>query len=228
MYSRGLVLLVAGLFVITGCYTQFVTNQRISSENVTAVIDSTTGDTVKVINRIDTIVQKEREVCVWERDLMGYPRLRCYKSYYPRDWYVYNNTPWWYNNDPFWGDYDRCPRSYYYDPDCGCCKFGPPSRYYGRYNNYRRYDPYHHSSGSSGSSGTNSGSSSVTEKPIPQSSRTTGTKVPVSVVKQSQATQGSQDQALDKKSEGEPVRVAPESDTVQNVKKRNLRSLRSR
>ncbi len=227
MYSRGLVLLVAGLFMITGCYTQFVTNQRISSEEVSVVIDSITGDTVKVINRIDTVMQKEREVCVWERDLMGYPRLRCYKSYYPRDWYVYNNTPWWYN-DPFWGDYDRCPRSYYYDPGCGCCKYAPPSRHYYRYNDHRRYDPRYNSPGSSGSSGGNPGSPSVTDRPIPQSSRTSGTKVPASDVKQSQATQGSQDQALDKRPEGEPVREAPQSDTAQNVKKRNLRSLRSR
>ncbi|NLD95389.1 MAG: hypothetical protein GX639_22285 [Fibrobacter sp.] len=230
MYSRGLVLLVAGLFVITGCYTQFVTNQRIINDEVSVVIDSITGDTVKVINRIDTVLQKEREVCVWERDLMGYPRLRCYKSYYPRDWYVYNNTPWWYNNDPFWGDYDRCPRSYYYDPDCGCCKYGPPSRHYYRYNNHNRYDHHlrHNYSGTSRSSGNNTGSSSVTGKPIPQSSRTTGTKVPVSDIKQSQTAPVTRDQTLDKKSDGEPVRVAPEKDTAQNVKTRNLRSLRSR
>jgi hypothetical protein len=224
MYIRGLVLSVVVLFLMTGCYTKFVTNQNVSGEQVTAIIDSTTGDTVKVINRIDTVVQKEREVCVWERDLMGYPRLRCYKTFYPRDWYVYNNTPWWYN-DPYWGDYDRCPRNYYYDPSCGCCKYGPPPRHYGRYNDYHRYNPYHNSTGNSGSSGSSTGSSSVTEKPTPQSSRTTGTKVPVSEVKQPQSTP---DQTLDKKSDTEPVKVAPESDTVQNVKKRNLRSLRSR
>jgi hypothetical protein len=65
----------------------------------------------------------------------------------------------------------------------------------------------------------------VTGNPTPQSSRTTGTKVPVSDVKQPQSTQ---DQSLDKKSDTEPVKVAPESDTVQNVRKRDLRSLRSR
>lgn len=227
MFGRSFVGLMIMSLLIMGCYTKFVTNQRISNENVTAIIDSTTGDTVKVINRIDTVVQKEREVCVWERDIMGYPRLRCYKSYYPRDWYVYNNTPWWYN-DPFWGDYNRCPRNYYYDPDCGCCKFGPPPRHYYRYNNYHRYDPHNNSSGNSGSSNNNSGTSSATEKPIPQSSRTPGTKVPVSDVKQSQTAPVTQDQTLEKKSEGEPVKVAPESDTVQNVKKRDLRSLRSR
>ncbi len=234
MYSRGLVLLVAGLFVITGCYTQFVTNQRISSENVTAVIDSTTGDTVKVINRIDTIVQKEREVCVWERDLMGYPRLRCYKSYYPRDWYVYNNTPWWYNNDPFWGDYDRCPRSYYYDPDCGCCKFGPPSRYYGRYNDYyRKYPDRHWSGGSNSSGGGSSGSSSVREVPVPQSSRSGGKKVQESELPKNQsqgtATPPADDKSLDKKTTGgEPENAVSGPDTLQNVKKRDMRSLRSR
>jgi hypothetical protein len=73
----------------------------------------------------------------------------------------------------------------------------------------------------------------VTEKPIPQSSRTTGTKIPVSEVKQPEvqnngATPVTQDQTLDKKSDTEPVKVAPESDTVQKVKKRDLRSLRSR
>jgi hypothetical protein len=232
MYIRGLVLSVVVLFLMTGCYTKFVTNQKISAEQVTAIIDSTTGDTVKVINRIDTVVQKEREVCVWERDLMGYPRLRCYKTFYPRDWYVYNNTPWWYN-DPYWGDYDRCPRNYYYDPNCGCCKFGPPERHNYRYNDYHRYDPHHNSSGSSGNSTNHNGSSSVTEKPIPQSSRTTGTKVPVTEVKQPAVqkdgvTKVPQENVLDKKTDVEPPGVAPETDTVKNVKKRDLRSLRSR
>jgi hypothetical protein len=227
MYIRGLFLLVIVSFLMTGCYTKFVTNQRVSNENVTAVIDSTTGDTVKVINRIDTVVQKEREVCVWERDLMGYPRLRCYKTFYPRDWYVYNNTPWWYN-DPFWGDYDRCPRNYYYDPDCGCCKYGSPSRYYGRYNDYyRKYPDRHWSGGSNSSGGSSSGSSSVSEKPIPQSSRSSGKKVQESELPKTQ-TQGSVAPPSDDKNLDKKTTAVEEPDTIQNVKKRDMRSLRSR
>ena len=120
-------LLTAGTVFLTGCYTQLTTIDRTPPpeprEDVQWVIDTATGDTVKVVRQVDTIHTEDHQTCIWERDLMGYPHLRCYDSFYPRDWFYYNNSPWWYRNDPYWYDYDRCPRYYYYDPSCGCCRY---------------------------------------------------------------------------------------------------------
>ena len=119
----GPVLSVFCLSVLSGCYTQLSTldNYQPAPEMET-VVDST-GDSVKVIKQIDTVETRERQTCVWERDLLGYPKLRCYTSNYPRNWLFYNNSPWWYRNDPYWYDYRQCPRYYYYDSDCGCCRY---------------------------------------------------------------------------------------------------------
>lgn len=113
------------LFMLfTGCYTHFATlDQTPPVDTVTWVVDSATGDSTRVIRRTDTIQANNQQNCLWERDLMGYPRLRCYDSFYSRNWLSYNNSPWWYRNDPFFYDYDRCPRYYYYDPSCGCCEY---------------------------------------------------------------------------------------------------------
>ncbi|MCX7725559.1 MAG: hypothetical protein N2053_01790 [Chitinispirillaceae bacterium] len=118
-------LLLISFILLSGCYTQLmvVEKREPPKEEVVWEIDSATGDTVKVIKRVDTVKTKEREICVWRRDLLGYPYLYCYESYYPRDWFYYNYSPWWYRNDPFWYDYYRCPRFYYYDPSCGCCRY---------------------------------------------------------------------------------------------------------
>lgn len=121
MKTRTVILSAFLALMGVGCYTQFSTLEQQDIPPETTV--DSTGDTVRVVRRVDTIVTREREVCYWERDLLGYPRLRCYQTYYPRDWYRYNNVPWWYMNDPYWSDYDRCPRLYFYDPNCGCCKY---------------------------------------------------------------------------------------------------------
>ena len=122
-----LTVLAAGTVFLTGCYTQLTTIDRTPppqpKEEVEWVVDSATGDTVKVVRQVDTIQTEDHQTCIWERDLMGYPHLRCYDSFYPRDWFYYNNSPWWYRNDPYWYDYSRCPRYYYYDPSCGCCRY---------------------------------------------------------------------------------------------------------
>lgn len=190
MRIRSIVILLSGAAIFPGCYTQFSTlNQDRPSFQETVVVDST-GDTVKIRREVDTVVTKEREICVWERDLLGYPRLRCYNTYYPRDWVYYNNSPWWYRNDPYWYDYDRCPRYYYYDAAYGRC------RYYK--DNPRYYNP-----GSGGSGGGGSGSSSG---PAP---RTRSDGVPGS-----SATSGSQNQLPKSGEQGiietpAPQRVAP-------------------
>jgi len=128
--------------MMSGCYTQLGT-LRNSPENIPQIVDST-GDTIKQNIQVDTVVVKERQNCVWERDMWGYPQLRCYDSYYPRDWFFYTRTPWWFRNDPYWYDYRRCPRYYYYDQSCGRCR-----HYQDR--------SYHRTPNTSGSSGTPQG-----------------------------------------------------------------------
>jgi hypothetical protein len=158
---KSLLLFLPALFftlLFTGCYTQFVMVDKTPpqpAETVEWVVDSATGDTVKVVKQVDTIQVKDQQTCVWERDLMGYPQLRCYDSFYPRDWFWYNNSPWWYRNDPYWYDYDRCPRFYYYDPSCGCCRY-TGSSYYDRGGHHD--NPY---SGSKETGRTSSGGSTI-------------------------------------------------------------------
>lgn len=131
--------------IFSGCYTRFAQKDQTPppppAEQVEWVVDSATGDTVTVIKQVDTIRVEDNKTCVWERDLMGYPQLRCYDSFYPRDWFWYNNSPWWYRNDPYWHDYNRCPRYYYYDPSCGCCRYSGTSSY-NRSRPSRRRDSY--------------------------------------------------------------------------------------
>lgn len=219
-------ILILGVLIFSGgCYTQFASLNNSVPEKITKVVDSL-GDTVKVIQKTDTILQKEHEVCVWERDLLGYPRLRCYKSYYPRDWFVYSNTPWWYRNDPFWDDYDRCPRFYYYDPECGCCRYS--TNRYDHFNHGDRRHDYHHdfNRGSSAGGGNRSGSGSTNNssgsnntgntirtkddwiigktivEPTPNQApkvtqKTTSDTTPVKPIEQSQPTEKSKNDSMD-------------------------------
>lgn len=115
---------LAVCFALGGCYTRFasIEQDRIAPGMVTAYIDSS-GKTVKVVRRIDTVKSTERETCIWERDLIGLPYLRCYKGYYPSQWYLYNYSPWWYGNTSHLYNADRCPPYYYFDRSCGCCRY---------------------------------------------------------------------------------------------------------
>lgn len=113
--NKNLIILSVGL-LFAGCYTQFSSFEQIPTNQQ---YGGTPGDTLKNADsskvRVDTVVTKDREVCVWERDLMGYPQLRCFESdYYSNSWYDYNYTPWWYRYNPYWSGYDR-HRRYYYD-----------------------------------------------------------------------------------------------------------------
>lgn len=100
------VIIIPLLIMELSCYTQFATFEQQS-----------------VAPRTDTIKAADKETCIWERDLMGFPYLHCYPSYYPRQWYLYNYSPWWYHNDRHQYNADRCPPYYYYDPNCGCCRY---------------------------------------------------------------------------------------------------------
>ena len=121
--------------VLSGCYTQFVmVDKTPPKEEVSWVVDSATGDTVKVIKQTDTVETQNNQTCIWVRDLMGYPYLRCYDSFYPRDWFYYNYSPWWYYDYP-----------YYSRALLGIVRTGgyySGGYYYGgrRYYRHRRYD----------------------------------------------------------------------------------------
>ncbi|KMQ50599.1 hypothetical protein CHISP_2450 [Chitinispirillum alkaliphilum] len=112
------------LIFLNGCYTQFATMDReLIPKKQYTMIDPETGDTVRVIHRVDTVERRDREICVWERDLAGFPRLRCFRSNYSKDWYHFNNLPWWYRTSPYFRDYDICPPYYYFDYRTRTCRY---------------------------------------------------------------------------------------------------------
>lgn len=121
MKYRYLFLMLSTVVGFSGCYTRFASFEDPGMYTSTE-LDSL-SDTSGIVKQVDTIIYKDNETCVWERDLYGRPYLHCYPSYYPRDWFFYNKSPWWFRNSTYWYDYKRCPRYYYYDPSCGCCKY---------------------------------------------------------------------------------------------------------
>lgn len=115
--------IISVLFLsLQGCYTRFAKFETLPAEQVVTVLDSK-GNLVREVRRNDTIHTPEGETCVWEQDALGYPFLHCYPRYYPREWYLYNKSPWWYRNDEHLYSADRCPAYYYFDENCECCRY---------------------------------------------------------------------------------------------------------
>jgi hypothetical protein len=115
-------------FLLTGCYTEFAyINNNVSGDTPPDSIAP--GDTA--YGRIpETVAADPNQVCYWTRDITGQPELRCDDPDYGRDWYMYNDYPWWNRSDPyFYGSYNydgrdqRCPAYYYYDNTCGACRY---------------------------------------------------------------------------------------------------------
>jgi hypothetical protein len=108
------------LSVMAGCYTRFATieERAVTPDGRAADRAGNSG-----ADSLETLKMADDETCVWERDLMGFPYLRCYKGYYPREWYRNNFSPWWYQTDAHLYDRGRCPAYYYYDKSCGCCRY---------------------------------------------------------------------------------------------------------
>ncbi len=138
----------------SGCYTQLATYEPSTGGTATYSGDE---EIRKKAQQRDTIRIRDREYCVWTRDFFGDPVLRCYDSRYSWQWHDYYYEPWWYRQSPWWNRYEhrRCPRYYYYDPACGCCR-------------YYKDRPY--SGGGSGGSGSGGGSG-VPSEPPPLKSR---------------------------------------------------------
>jgi len=126
----------------------------------------------------DTLRVNNNQVCYWTKDISGRPELRCEDSYYGRDWYRYNNYPWWNSSSSYsYGDYNSygwdepCPAYYFYDNSCGAC------RYYRDYQGGNRNWWWNSGSGYSGSS------SSTTAGP-PRTRRSRSAGVPASSLQQ--------------------------------------------
>lgn len=190
--SFGVVILTA--FLLGGCYTQFSSLDSFD-ENRGNTLEASDSTSAGKEGRVDTVVVRDRETCVWERNLLGYPQLRCYKSNYHRDWFYYNRSPWWYRNDPYWYDYNRCPRYYYFDRDCGCCRY-----YSGSFYPYNR-----------GSSG---GSSSTITPGAPPRERSRG-------VPSGSVTESAPEEQLKKSGETAPVKEEPKSSVTPRTRNRS-------
>jgi len=160
--------------LLSGCYTQFSTLEEKRPPpppQITYEIDSATGDTVKVVRSVDTVMAKQQNNCYWTRNIWGEAELRCDNSLYAHDWYLYNDYPWWYRSNPYYYDYSgRCPRYYYYDATCGCCQYYGGGTYY----NYGGRGGYGSSSGTGGNGNVRKTSSSGV--PSPSSVRSASSK----------------------------------------------------
>ena len=109
---------------LSGCYTQFATLDY-SQNNETY----TASDSLQSVQRQstqpirDTIVILEHRNCYWTRDFWGRPQLKCYTGSYPDDWYSFNRLPWWSRNYDRRFDMIHCLPDYYFDPECGNCRY---------------------------------------------------------------------------------------------------------
>lgn len=132
------------LMLLGGCYTQLATRPVLSDVPPEAI------DSAALAGR-DTVIVKDHKVCYEEYNLLGYPEVRCYDTYYPYGWHRYYNQPWW----------QRPYSSWYRDCDCNCNNYY--DYYYPRTRLCRDYcDGYcdgRWTGGSGGSGGAIGGSS---------------------------------------------------------------------
>jgi hypothetical protein len=153
-------------FLFSGCYTRLMMYQG----EVTAEADS--GSRGCSDCRGEVSPTGSREVCVWERDIFGYPDLRCYYTGYSSSWLYFHNTPWWYRSSYGWYDTRGCPPYYYYDRGTGRC------RYYGG----------SYPGPNNGTGGSGGGGAAVGNRPRPQSRSVTSGSA---VVEPAAASEGS-------------------------------------
>jgi hypothetical protein len=123
-------------FILSGCYTKIASyqNETIPSSGSGGCVDC----------RDEAPASDRRQICVWERDIFGFPEMRCYYTNYASSWMYFHSTPWWYRSNYGWYDTRGCPAYYYYDRTSGIC------RYYG--------GSYSSGGGSGGSSQPSGGS----------------------------------------------------------------------
>jgi hypothetical protein len=110
-------------FLFGGCYTRLMMYQdeTLASGTGRSASSSAGGDCGDC--RDVAPVAERREVCVWERDFLGFPELRCYTTNYHSSWIYFHNTPWWYRDRFGWRDTRGCPPYYYFDRASGICRY---------------------------------------------------------------------------------------------------------
>jgi hypothetical protein len=111
-------------FLSAGCYTKIASFQNETMPTSASAAGSGCADC-----RDEAPVSDRREICVWERDIFGWPEMRCYTTNYASSWMYFHNTPWWYRNNYGWYDTRGCPAYYYYDRVSGICRYYGGSYY---------------------------------------------------------------------------------------------------
>jgi hypothetical protein len=82
-------------------------------------------DSVAEKRTVHTIIMEPRaqEYCIWTRDFMGYPELRCFPSYAGYQFYLSSSAPWWIRDRMDLYPYYGYPPNFYYDPFSGYCRY---------------------------------------------------------------------------------------------------------
>ncbi|MCL2183554.1 MAG: hypothetical protein FWB85_08810 [Chitinispirillia bacterium] len=130
--KRLLVLLTASLCLtlFAGCYTQLM---RYQGETVQGreggACDEGCPEEIAASSA-------RHQICVWERDIFGYPEMRCYNTRYHSSWMYFHSTPWWYRSSFGWYDTRGCPPHYYFDSYSRTCRryghsYPPPNTGHG-------------------------------------------------------------------------------------------------
>jgi hypothetical protein len=83
-------------------------------------------DSVAQNHTVHTLIIEPRaqEYCIWTRDFMGSPELRCFPSYAEYQFYLSSSTPWWIRDRMDYWPYYGYPPNFYFDPYSGYCRYG--------------------------------------------------------------------------------------------------------
>jgi hypothetical protein len=105
-----------GMLLFAGCYTRLAQDQgeATSSQSYSSRCENCSEE-VPFVNNY--------QVCVWERNIFGYPEQRCYYTGYSSSWLYFHNTPWWYRSSYSWYDTRGCPPYYYHDRTSRSCRY---------------------------------------------------------------------------------------------------------
>lgn len=60
--------------------------------------------------------------CIWTRDFLGYPELRCFDSWEEYRFFTEVNSPWWIRDRLYPYRFGDCPPGFHYDPFSSYCR----------------------------------------------------------------------------------------------------------
>lgn len=89
-------------------------------------------DSLAETHTVHTVIlePRDREYCIWTRDFLGYPELRCFPSYAEYQYYLSYSVPWWIRDRMYSYPYYGYPPNFYFDPYSG---------YYRYYRDFNRF-----------------------------------------------------------------------------------------